>query len=100
MMTDEQKKDVNDVKEMLIKKISDIVEVSNKIPNGINQEAVISITYLKIFSAYLKEKKFESLEDAWKFMKDIKGIIEKCFYVNHYLIRLMESIEESKKTSK
>lgn len=95
MITEEQKQDVDYCAKLLIEEVSKIVINSQAINKPLIPEVRMSIIYLKIFSAYLQEKKFESLEEAWRFMNDIKGIIEKIFYVNHYLTRIKESEKKS-----
>lgn len=96
-MTEEQTSDVEFVKQALIAKISDVVALSAKLKDKLITEVIISIVYLKIFSAYLQEKKFDNLEEAWRFMNDTKGIIDKVFYVDNYMLRVIESMEKSKK---
>lgn len=96
MLTEEQKKDTAYCKAMIVEEIAQAVENSNKLRDHLIKEVIVSIVYLKIFSAYLQEKKFESLEEAWKFMCDLKGIWEKVSYVNNYLARKQESISAKK----
>ena len=96
MITEEQTKDIEFCKTMLTKEIEKIKINSDSIKEKLTQEVLVSIIYLKIFSDYLQEKKFENLEEAWRFMNDIKGIIEKTFYVNEYLKRISESLQEKK----
>lgn len=91
MITIEQNQDIEYVKASLISEIEKVTTNSIPLKEQLTHEVLISIVYLKIFSAYLQEKKFENLEEAWKFMNDIKGIIEKIFYVNHFLYRLKHS---------
>lgn len=91
-LTQEEKNDIQYCKDVLITDIEKISEKASKLKK-LDQEIKISIIFLKIFSSYLKNKKFRNIESAWKFMNDIKGIIEKVLYVKHYLARVQESIK-------
>lgn len=93
MMTEENTKDIEYIKNGLLDEISKMKGRAATL-KGLPREVMISVIYLKIFSAYLSEKKFESIEEAWKFMNDIKGIIDKIFYVNHYLDRVGEYLKK------
>lgn len=98
-MNEQQAKKVEFVRETLISKISEVVATSERLNGKLITEVLISITYLEIFSEYLKKQKFESIEDAWRFMGDIKGIIEKVFYVDNYMQRVIESMNNAGKTA-
>lgn len=93
-MTEEQTKDIEYVKGSLILEIDNVVINSDKVKSELTREVLISIIYLKIFSAHLKEKRFDNLEEAWRFMNDIRGIIEKVFYVSNYLGTRIGSINK------
>lgn len=93
MITEEQTQDIEYCKKTLINEVEKINIISDKLKEHLTHEILISIIYLKIFSAYLQEKKFENLEEAWRFMNDMKTIIEKIFYVNSYLLRKKESLK-------
>ena len=92
MITQEQTQDIEFCRKKISAEIKKIEINSDKFTGKLSQEVLVSIVYLKIFSAYLQEKKFENLEESWRFMNDIKGIIEKVFYVNQYLLRVEESL--------
>lgn len=93
MITEEQRNDAEFCKNLLIAEIEKVRINAGLLKDHIEPDAMIPIIYLKMFSAYLSEKKFESLEDAWRFMVDIKGIIEKISYVNSNFGRISESIK-------
>lgn len=98
MLTEEQSADIEFCKKLVLSQINKIKEDSEKVKDKLISEVLLSIIFLKIFAAYLEEKKFENLEKAWRFLNDdIKGIIEKCFYVTHYLERINESMKANAK---
>ena len=88
MITEEQSKNVAFCKNYLMEEIRKVVTNSNNFRDSLTGDIIVSIVYLDIFSSYLQDKKFDNLEEAWRFMQDIKGIIEKVSYVNNYLGRL------------
>lgn len=96
-ITEEQLRDIEFVKKAILEAAKKTQEKSEQLRQQLTSEVMISVVYIKFFSAYLQEKKFETLEDAWRFMNDVKGIIEKVFYVNHYLERVEESSLKAKK---
>lgn len=96
MLTADQTRDIEYIKKTLIKKIDQMVVDSDKIMDKLTPEVYMSVIYLKIFSAYLQEQNFTSLEEAWKFMNDIKGIIDKTYYVNFYLERVNDHLKIKK----
>ena len=91
MITEDLKKEIQLCKDLFISEIEKIKINSDKFKDRITPDVLIPVVYLKIFSAYLSEKNFENLEDAWRLMGDIKGIIEKISYVNSYFLRIEES---------
>lgn len=91
MLTEEQSQDIEFCRDNIISEISSVLVNSDKLKHLLTKEVMISVVYLRIFSAYLQEKKFDNLEEAWRFMNDLKGIIEKVFYIAHYFERLKES---------
>lgn len=93
MITEEQNRDIEFCKKILIDEIVKIVSLSDKLKEKLTSEVLMSVVYLKIFSAYTQEKKIETLEESFNFMNSIKGVIEKIFYVNQYLQRLTESLK-------
>lgn len=94
--TEEHIRDIEFVKTTLINVIKRTQEKSEKLQEHITSEVMISIIYIKIFSSYLQTKKFGTLEEAWRFMNDVKGVIEKVFYIEHYLSRVEESLKTKK----
>lgn len=100
MLTEQQTSDIAYVKKHLIEKISEVSVDYDILKEYLTHEVAISIVYLRIFSAYLEEQKFGTLEEAWRFMNDIKGIIEKLFYVSNYIIRVKEARAEEKNKDK
>lgn len=99
MLTEEQTKDLEFCRDLLLDDIKKTVAESEAIKAKLTSEVLISLVYLKIFSAFMQEKgEFTSIEESWKFMNDIKTVIEKVYYVQHYIVRFKESLEEQKKT--
>lgn len=96
-LNEEQIKDIEFCKKTFIQEINTIAIDSAKIKIKLEREYLISVIYLKTFSAYLQELKIENVEQAWKFMNDIKGITEKITYVQHYIYRLSQSTEVKNK---
>lgn len=95
MLTQAQTEDLEYCKKILLLEIDKITQSAEPLKARLTSEVLISLIYLKTFSAYIQEKQFDNLEDSWKFMNDIKGIIEKTFYVKHYVMRLEESLKAS-----
>lgn len=93
MITEDLKKEVELCKSLFISEIEKIKTNSDKLKDHIKPDVLIPIVYLKIFSAWLTEKNFENLEDAWRLMNDIKGIIEKISYVNSNFQRIEDFIK-------
>lgn len=89
----EQKKDIQYCKDILISEIDKVTTASDKFKDKLGSEIIMSLIYLKIFSSYLQQKKFKTIEEAWIFVNDSRTIIEKVFYVNNYLHRKQESLE-------
>ena len=100
MITEKQLQRMEFCKKVLSGQIDTMIINSDKVKNKLTDEVLMSIAYLETFYDYLKEKNFENTADCWKFMNDIKGVIEKIFYVDNYLKRVEQSsIENSKKSS-
>lgn len=96
MITEEDEKEVELCKSILIVEIEKIKINSDKLKDYIKPDVMIPISYLKIFHSYLNEKRFENIEDAWRFMNDIRGIIEKISYVNSNFQRIEEHVKGQK----
>lgn len=94
-LTLEEKNNIEYVKDILLNDIKKATLQAEKFRSKLPKEVLISVVYLQIFAAYLKQKKFKNLEQAWQYMNDIKGIIEKVFYVNNYITRVKESMQEA-----
>lgn len=95
MLTEDQTRDIDFCKNFLIKEISHIEEDYEKLKDKLTGETMVSIIYLKIFSAYTKEQKITTLEESFKFMNDMKGIVEKISYVNSYFKRVKDHLKIS-----
>lgn len=95
-MTPEQSKDLEFYKNLLITEIKKIETNSDKFKGHLPQDVLMSIIYMKISSAYLQEKKFENIEQAWTFVNDMRGIIDKISYVSNYLNRIEDNLKASK----
>lgn len=93
-MTDPQNKQVHICKTILTQEIDKIKIHADKLKDYIKPDASIPIAYLVIFSDYIKEKKIDDLEEAFKFMKEIGGIIEKINYVNENFNRIYQHLKK------
>lgn len=87
MLSEDQLKDIELYKKIILYEIQQVVTNSDKIKDRLLHENIMAIIYLKIFYAYLQERKFENIEEAWRFMNDARGVIDKILYVNHDLLR-------------
>lgn len=97
-MNENLKKDIEYVKGILIPKIKSVTESTERLKQKLTAEVLMSAVHLRIFSAYLEQKEFVNVEDSWRFMNDdVKGVVEKIFYITHYLDRVKEAIEENEK---
>lgn len=94
-ITEEQTKDIDFCKKTIQGFISKMFEDANKVKVNLSAEVWVSVVYLKIFSAYLEKQNFQTLEEAWRFMNDIKGIIDKVWYVYSYIDNINISISEN-----
>lgn len=94
MITENQTKKLEYIKNILTSRIKRIILDADALKDKLAEEVNISLVYLEIFSDWLQEKKFETIEEAMRFMNDIKGIIEKIFYVDNYLNRVRESMKK------
>ena len=94
-LTTEQNKDIDFCQKVLLGIVSKAVEDAEKVKSSLSAEGLVSMVYLKIFAACLKEQKFENLEEAWRYMNDIRGIIEKVWYVSSYIDNVNQSILEN-----
>ena len=100
-LSEEQITDIEFVKNTLIAEIKKIQQNSDKLKELFDDEIKMSIIHLKFFSAYLQEKKFETIEDAWLFENnDAKGIIQKIMYVSGRILRLGPTKEQRAPGSK
>lgn len=92
MLTEEQSNDIEFCRTFIIAKIKNIVETADKIKEHISPEVMVSIIHIKILSDYLKDKKFESIEEVWVFMRDdMKSIVEKISYAGHNLTNRIQN---------
>lgn len=96
-MTEEQIQDISFCKKTMITLIEEIIINADKVKSEITQEVWVSIIYLKFFSVWVPTQKIDTIDESWKFMNDIKGIVEKIFYVSNNLKRIKQSIEEKAK---
>lgn len=97
MLTPEQKKDIEFCKTFIIAKISDLVQTADKIKESITPEAMVSIIHIKIFRDCFKDKEFETVEQAWIFMReDMKSIAEKISYASYNLLRIQDDIKNNR----
>lgn len=97
MITEARIKELEFVKNLLLKDIEKTVAAADTIKDKLTSEVLISLTYLNMFSDHIKERPtFSTVEDGWKFMNDIKTVIEKVYYVSHYIVRFKESLEQKK----
>ena len=96
-LTTEQTQEIDFCKKTLMGFISTILKDADSIKSELSAEVLITIVYLKIFSAYLEKQQFESLEEAWRFMNDIRGIIDKIWYVDGFISNVKQSLEENSK---
>lgn len=96
MLTQEQNEDLDYCKKILTSEIDAVINNSEPFKARLSSEILISIIYLKTFSSYIQKQQFDNINEAWKFMNDIKGIIEKAFYVKHYILRLQDSLKSPK----
>lgn len=96
MITEEKDNDIQYCRNMIIDEIKKMVVNTDAVKSQLSPEVLISIVYLKKFSSYLQDKKFETIDESWKFMQDLNGIVEKIFYVNNYLLLIKRSVEHKK----
>lgn len=94
-LSQEEKNNIEYVRGIILGDIKKVTILAEKYRVKLGKEILMSVVYLQIFAAYLKQKKFKNLEQAWQFMNDIKGIIEKVFYVSNYIERIKESMKEA-----
>lgn len=84
-LSQEEKNNIEYVRDFILQEIKQTTLMADKVRVKLPKEILVSVVYLQIFASYLKKKKFKNLEQSWKFMNDIKGIIEKSFYVTNYI---------------
>lgn len=90
MLSQEQIEHIEYCRKNIISEIQKTVLNADKFQSILTLEGLIPIIYLKTCYSYLQEKKFENLEESWRFMNEIKGIFEKISFVNHYILRLQK----------
>lgn len=95
MLTEEQKNEIEFAQTIYIQQVKECTDNADKIKHHLTNEVLLSVSYLKMFRWWLEAQKFDNLEHAWRFMNDIRGIIEKIFYVNQYIYRKSESLNEA-----
>lgn len=100
MLTQDLIQEIEYCKKTISADIEDILKASDIIKNQLTKEVLISLSYVRIFSAYMNNKKFENIDEAWIFMNDIKGITEKIFYINHYIKRVYDSHKQAQANKK
>lgn len=96
MLSTEQTKDIDFCKTFIIAKITDLVETADRVKERITPEAKVSIIHIKIFRDCFKDKEFETIEQAWIFMReDMKSIAEKISYASYNLLRIQDDIKNN-----
>ena len=94
MLTQEQTKDVEFCKTVIITYIGSTIVKSDKLKEHLPKEVLMSIVHLKIFRDCFKEKKFENIEESLKFMRDdMNSIVAKIYYANEDIKIVEESLE-------
>ena len=94
MLTEEQTKDIEFCKTVIITYIGNTIVKSDKLKEHLPKEVLMSIVHLKIFRDCFKEKQFENIEEAWRFMRDdMNSIVAKIFYANEDIKRVEESLK-------
>lgn len=90
-LTKEQLQDIDYAKKTLLTELHKLVFIALKVRDKIHKDApeiMIAVIHLKFFGDHLQKKKFRNIEEAWDFMNNLKGIVEKMSYVNNYLKRV------------
>lgn len=90
-LTKEQLQDIEYVKKTLLTELHKLVFIALKVRDKIHKDApeiMIAVIHLKFFGDHLQKRKFRNIEDAWDFMNNLKGIVDKMSYVNNYLKRV------------
>lgn len=96
-LSQEEFEDIEFCKKMILDEIQKVTVRSYKVKIRLSKEVLTSLIYLKIFASYLKTKKFRNVEEAWRFMNDLKGITEKVFYISNFVYRIEQSMQEEAK---
>ena len=89
------KNNIDYIRGILLDDIKKTTIQAEKFRVKLPKEVLMSVSYIQIFAEYLEAEKFKTVKQAWQFMNDIKGIIEKVFYVSNYIKRVKESMKES-----
>lgn len=100
MITKEENEKIEYCRKMIIDEIQKMVINTEFFKQHLTPEVKISVIHLEIFSSYLKPKKFDTIEESWRFMEDLNGIIEKVFYVNNFLLHIKKELEKKELENK
>lgn len=92
-LSKEEAEDIEFCRKMIMAEIKKVTARSYKVKDKLGPEIITSLIYLKIFASWLSVKTFRNIEEAWQYMNDIKGIIEKVFYISNYVYMIEESMK-------